>query len=41
MAGSARDISVARQDLVVKEKLADFGFFGIEFDKVVIAQWTR
>ena len=41
MAGSTRDISVSRQDLVVKEKLADLGFAGVESDKVVIAKWTR
>jgi len=41
VAGAARDIPVAAQDLVVKQKLAELGLFGIELDEIAVRQRTR
>ena len=41
MAGPARDVPVARQDLVVKKQLTDFGLLGIERDEIVRAERAR
>lgn len=38
--GAARDIAVARQNLVVEKKLPDLGLFTIEGDKIGIGQRT-
>src|SRR6056297_966915 len=38
MTGAARDVSVARKDLVVKKKLSDLGHCRIEGDEIIVAQ---
>ena len=38
MTGAARDISVARQDLVIEQKLTDFRFFRIKSDEIIVRQ---
>lgn len=38
MAGAARDVPVAAQNLVVEKQLTELGLIGVEFDKVVIRQ---
>ena len=39
VAGAAGDISVARQDLVIEQKLTDFGFLRIKGDEVIVVKW--
>ncbi len=41
MAGPARDIAIARQDLVIEQKLADLGLRRVDGQKVVVRQRSR